>query len=194
MKIRLFNQSAQFPKHLEILRKNAIMPYDKELLTEKNSLIEIRGFSRLSELNTEAFFNYHIFPEHILNGYPQWLDEQRAIQPGDTIVQQAFLPPLPVLSQKIIFGVRIKEVFREEKRIGFSYETLKGHVEQGISYFTLEETTKGIVFRIRTFSRPGSFLSRIAGPLFSLPYQQYCTRKALQHVKANLLSKNNEHR
>lgn len=192
MKIHFSDQRTQFPVHLNILKETEVMPYDKQLLPEKNSSIAIGGFSKLSELNTDAFFRYHIFPEYILSGYPQWIDEQREIQPGDTIVQQAFLPPIPVFSQKIIFGVRIKEVFREEKRIGFSYETLKGHVEKGISYFLLEENSGQISFRIQTFSKPGNFLSKMAGPLFSLPYQNYCTKKALQHVKSILQHENKQ--
>lgn len=186
MKIRLMDQSSRFQKHLEALKKTEVMPYDKQQLTEKSSSIGIEGFSTLDSLNTDSFFRYEIFPKHILNGYPQWIAEQRMIQPGDTIVQQATLPPFPVFSQKIIFGVRIKEVFREEKRIGFSYETLKGHVEKGISYFLIEESAGHIVFSIHTFSKPGNLLSKLAGPLFSSPYQDYCTKEALKHVQSIL--------
>lgn len=190
MKISLLNQTKRFPLHLDNLKKVEVMPYSKNLLVEKNSFVEIGGISKLSELDTTDFFDYCIFPEHILNAYTQWGDEKRKMQAGDTIVQQVFLPPFPVFSQKAIFGVRIKEVISESKQIGFSYETLEGHVEKGISYFLLEETNRGVIFRIRTFSKPGNFLTRLLGPIFSIPYQTYCTRKALQHVKLNLLSKN----
>lgn len=189
MKISLLNQTKRFPEHLDNLKKVEVMPYSKNLLVEKNSFIEIEGISKLSELDTTDFFDYCIFPEHILNAYTQWSDEKRKMQAGDTIVQQVFLPPFPAFSQKAIFGVRIEEVINESKQIGFSYETLKGHVEMGISAFLLEETDNGVIFRIRTFSKPGNFLTRLLGPMFSVPYQTYCTRKALQHVKLNLLSK-----
>ncbi len=188
MKISFLNQAKRFPEHLQQLKQVAVMPYDKKLLVEKNSVIEIEGISKLSELNTSHFFDYRIFPEYILNAYSQWTDEKRTMQTGDTIVQQVFLPPFPACSQKAIFGVRIKELIHENTQIGFSYETLEGHVEKGISYFLLEETDQGVVFRIRTFSKPGNFLSKLLGPLFSVPYQTYCTRKALQHVKRNLLA------
>ncbi len=189
MKISFLNQTNHFAEHLNKLKRVGIMPYDKGLLVEKNRFIALEGISKLSQLNTADFFDYRIFPENILNAYSQWTDEKRMMQSGDTIVQQVFLPPFPVFSQKAIFGVRIKEVINESKQIGFSYETLEGHVEKGISYFLLEETDKGVIFRIRTFSKPGNFLSKLVGPLFSIPYQSYCTRKALQQVKANLLSK-----
>lgn len=188
MKISFLNQAKRFPEHLRELKKAAVMPYDKTFLVEKNSLIEIEGISKLSELDASHFFDYRIFPEYILNAYAQWTDENREMQVGDTIVQQVFLPPFPAFSQKAIFGVRIKELIHEDNQIGFSYETLEGHVEKGISYFLLEETDRGLVFRIRTFSKPGNFLSKLLGPIFSIPYQTYCTRKALQQVKRNLLS------
>lgn len=193
MNISFLNQAKRFPLHLDNLKKVEVMPYDKNLLVEKNSFIQIEGISKLSELDTTDFFDYSIFPGRILNAYTQWSDEKRKMQTGDTIVQQVFLPPFPVFSQKAIFGVRIKEVIREDKRIGFSYETLKGHVEKGISYFLLEETEQGVIFKIRTFSKPGNFLTRLLGPIFSVPYQTYCTRKALQHVKLKLLSKIKNH-
>lgn len=193
MKISFLNQTKRFPQHLGKLKAVDVMPYDKNSLVEKNSFIQIEGISKLSELDTTFFFDYCIFPEHILNACTQWSDEKRNMQVGDTIVQQVFLPPFPVFSQKAIFGVRIKEVIHEDKRIGFSYETLKGHVEKGISYFLLEETGQGVIFKIRTFSKPGNFLSKLLGPIFSVPYQTYCTRKALQRIKLNLLSETKNH-
>lgn len=159
------------------------MPYEKKELREKISSIEISTASHLEELDLSAFFGYCIFPEFILSAYPQWKDEKRTMQAGDTILQQVYLPPIPKFSQKVLFGVRIKELIREEKRAGFSYETLEGHVECGISRFILEETDQRIVFNIHTFSKPGNLLTRLLGPVFSLPYQTYCTNQALKHVK-----------
>ena len=69
----------------------------------------------------------------------QWGFEKRRMQIGDIIVQQVFIPPFRNLSHKIIFGVRINDIINDTKRIGFSYETLNGHVEKGISVFTIEK-------------------------------------------------------
>ena len=114
----------------------------------------------------------------------QWNHEQRTIKKGDTIMQQVFIPPNRYISQKIIFGVRIKEIIDEQNRVGYSYETLKGHVEKGISTFTIEKTgDEQTVFRIHTYSAPANLLTKLLGPVFSIPYQTYCTRKALQNVK-----------
>lgn len=183
MKIAFFNQRNQFKKYLEELKQVPVMDYEKSQLREKVSSIEIQNCSDLKELDLQPFFDYHIFPENILSAYTQWEDEQRTMQAGDTILQQVYLPPFPKFSQKALFGVRIKEIIQEEKRSGFSYETLKGHVECGISYFLLEETNGKISFKIQTFSKPGNFLTRLLGPIFSLPYQTYCTQKALKNVR-----------
>lgn len=186
MKIALFNQQNQFKKQLEKLKKVPVMNYEKSQLVEKISSIEIPNVSNLSQLNLQSFFDYRIFPENILIGYSQWKDEQRKMQAGDTILQQVYLPPFPKLSQKVLFGVRIKEVIQEENRCGFSYETLKGHVECGISYFLLEENNGKVIFKIQTFSKPGNFFARLLGSVFSIPYQTYCTKKALQNVKKTI--------
>lgn len=183
VKIAFFDQKNQFKKYLEELKQVPVMDYEKSQLREKVSSIEIRNHTNLKELNLQSFFDYQIFPENILLGYPQWNDEQRTMQAGDTILQQVYLPPFPKFSQKALFGVRIKEVIHEEKRCGFSYETLKGHVECGISHFLLEERDGKIYFKIQTYSRPGNFLTRLLGPVFSLPYQSFCTTKALKNVR-----------
>lgn len=162
------------------------MEYDRNELVEKISSIEISRASDIHQLDLRFFFDYQIFPENILSGYTQWQDEKRSIQTGDTILQQVYLPPIPKFSQKALFGVRIKELIREDHRCGFSYETLKGHVECGISYFILEETNGKLFFRIQTFSKPGNFLTRILGPVFSIPYQTYCTKRALKNVKKTI--------
>jgi hypothetical protein len=57
------------------------------------------------------------------------------MQEGDVIVQQAFLPPLP-LSVKCVFAVRVLQIFCEPAKVGFSYGTLRGHAEMGRSEFS----------------------------------------------------------
>ena len=189
MKIYLTDQSKKFPQHLEFLKMQPVMKYDSLSLIEKITIIEINTTSEFWDLNTDFFFNYAIFPENIITCLTQWTFEKRQMQIGDTIVQQAFIPPIKGWSQKIIFGVRINNIINESTRIGFSYETLNGHVEKGISTFTIEKTSdKKTIFKIHTFSKPGNLLTRSAGPIFSLPYQKYCTTQALANVKRKLES------
>jgi hypothetical protein len=187
MKVYLSDQSDKFPQHLEILKLQPVMNYNKGELTEKTTEISIDTTKELSEFNSDFFFDYKIFPSRIMTYLTEWAFEKRQMKIGDTIVQQAFIPPFLHLSQKIIFGVRINEIINEPTRIGFSYETLHGHVEKGLSIFTLEKTiNQGTIFKVHTFSKPGNFLTKLVGPIFSVPYQTYCTRHGLLNVKRQL--------
>lgn len=116
----------------------------------------------------------------------QWEAENRSLNVGDTIVQQVYVPPNKIFSQKMVFGVRISEVVNQSNKKGFSYETLEGHVEKGISTFTIEQLESKLVFKIHTYSTPGNFLTKLLGPVFSTPYQAFCTKAALINVKKQL--------
>ncbi|MFC0774809.1 DUF1990 family protein [Terrimonas alba] len=186
MKVYRNNQKPDFPVHLNLLKAQPVSNYDITRLTEKTSSITINTNKGLAELDTGFFFAYEIFPSHIMSFLTQWSYEQRQMNIGDTIVQQAFIPPVGFLSQKIIVGVRIKEIIHEPNKMGFSYETIRGHVEKGLSTFTIEKSADKTIFRIHTFSKPGALLSKLAAPFFSIPYQSYCTRQALKYVKQQL--------
>lgn len=185
MKIYLNNQKHQFEKHLEVLKSKKVQHYDKEKLLEKTTSINIHTNKSLEELNFDFFFNYHIFPPNILVAKTQWETESRNMKVGDTIVQQAFLP-LKSFNLKVIFGVRISKVINESNLKRFSYETIEGHVEQGISSFSISNDNGKVQFSIHTYSQPGNWLAKLLGPIITLPYQSYCTRQALIHVKKQL--------
>jgi hypothetical protein len=187
MKLYLSDQTKKFPQHLEFFKRQKVKPYDREKLTEKTTIIPIDTAKKLHELPVDILFEYKIFPENIMSYLTQWAFENRQIQIGDTIVQQAFIPPFRHLSQKIIFGVRINNIINEPERIGFSYETLEGHVEKGISIFTIETASdQKTVFKIHTFSQPGTLLTKLIGPVLSIPYQTFCTRQGLLNIKRQL--------
>jgi Domain of unknown function (DUF1990) len=189
MRVYLTDQTKKFPQHLDYLKRQPKMPYDQWKLREKTTVIPIGADREVRELNTGFFFAYKIFPSRIMSYLTQWDFEKRQMQIGDTIVQQAFIPPFPHFSQKIIFGVRINDIINEPTRIGFSYETLQGHVEKGISIFTIEKTAdQKTIFKVHTFSTPGSLLTQLVAPIFSIPYQTFCTRQALLNVKRQLES------
>lgn len=186
MKIYLTDQKTKFKKHLDFFKTVQVMSYDKSHLKEKITSIDISTIKKMDDLNIDFLFNYQIFPCNILSFKTQWTDEKRRMQIGDTIVQQVYIPPTNIFSQKIILGVRINEIINLPNKKGFSYETLKGHVEKGISTFTIEEVDKKLVFKIHTFSLPGNFFSKLVGPVFSVPYQTFCTRAALKNVKKQI--------
>ena len=111
------------------------------------------------------------------------------MQSGDTIVQQACLPPWP-LSLKCVFGVRVVETFRSPTRVGFRYGTLVGHAETGESAFFFEQSGSQLEAVIHTNSLPGLWVSRLAGPFFTFPYQRYCAQQALLRMQSGFLAAN----
>lgn len=186
MKIYLTDQRNKFKQHLDILRTKDVMEYDKTRLTEKITCIQINTTKRIDQLKLDFLFDYEIFPDNIMNFKKQWTDENRKMKVGDTIAQQVYIPPTKTFSQKIIFGVRVKEIIDQIDKKGFSYETLEGHVEKGISIFTVEQHDSKIIFKIETYSTPGNILTKLVGPIFSIPYQTFCTKTALKNVKRQL--------
>lgn len=186
MKIYLRNQADNFDKLLAALMTKPIMMFEKTKLKEKTSTISIRTEKKLEQINLDFLFNYKIFPSNIMTYMTQWEKENRKIRIGDTILQQAFIPPAKVFSQKIVFGVRINNIIDEVGEKGFSYQTIVGHVEKGESTFTIENSDHGLIFKIKTFSKPGNLLTKLVGPLFTVPYQAYCTKRALENVRRQI--------
>jgi hypothetical protein len=186
MRIYLTDQSHNFGKLLKQLQTERTSELQKAKLKEKTTSTCIKTNKTLKELDLGFFFNYKIFPSNIMTFMTQWNQERRQMQTGDTILQQVFIPPTKTFSQKIVFGVRVNSVIDEPERRGFSYVTIEGHVEKGESTFTVEESERGLVFKIRTFSEPGTWLTKILGPIFTVPYQGYCTRAALENVKRQI--------
>jgi Domain of unknown function (DUF1990) len=183
MKIYLTDQTDSFVGLLKQLTTKPTMTFDKTKLKEKTSTIDIETDKDLGQVNLDFLFDYKIFPSNIMTFMTQWGQERRKMKIGDTILQQAFIPPTKMFSQKIVFGVRISNIIDEIDRKGFSYETIDGHVEKGESTFTIENDDGGLIFKIKTFSEPGNLLTKLVGPFFTVPYQTYCTRTALESVK-----------
>lgn len=183
VQIFLFNQKTKFNTHLQRFKTKSIANYNKNSLIEKSNSIQISSAQNFEDLNFQLLWNYEIFPKHILDFASEWELDDRGMQVGDTIVQQIFMPPINNMSVKLICGVRIKQIFDELNLKGFSYETLEGHVERGISTFTIEKTAQGVFFKIHTFSEPANPLLKVFGPIFAEPYQTICTKEALKKVK-----------
>jgi hypothetical protein len=186
MKIYLKDQADNFEKLFERLVLKPTMTFDKTILKEKTTVLGIETKKPLAQINVDFLFDYKIFPSNIMTFMTEWGKEKRKMKIGDTILQQAFIPPTRIFSQKIVFGVRVNGIIDEAERKGFSYVTLEGHVEKGESTFTIENADNGLLFKIRTFSEPGNLLTRLVGPIFTIPYQTYCTRAALENVKRQI--------
>ena len=162
------------------------MKFDKLKLKEKTTTIDIQTEKSLEAVDLSFLFDYKIFPSNIMLYSTQWRKENRKMKIGDTILQQVYIPPIKFFSHKIVFGVRINNIINDPDKKGFSYETIEGHVERGESTFTVEQCNDGQIFKIKTFSTPGNLLTRLAGPIFTVPYQTYCTKTALKNVKSQI--------
>ncbi|MER7949777.1 DUF1990 domain-containing protein [Streptomyces sp. NPDC096079] len=74
----------------------------------------------------------------------------------------------------------------EEERIGFAYGTLTGHAECGEESFVVELAPDGTVrFTVTAFSRPGTWYTRLAGPL--IPPLQHAYARRLGRTLARLV-------
>lgn len=182
MLLFLKDQSGNLGDYLPKFQLLPIISYDVTLLKEKTSIVTVPCDKQIKELSFDFLFNYNFFPDNILTSYTEWNSQKRTIRIGDTIVQQIYFPPNKIASQKIIAGVRIKEVFKEDNLVGFSYETLKGHVEKGISSFQIYKTNDEINFKIHTYSKASNKIMDLFSPIFSSPYQDYCTNMALKQM------------
>lgn len=61
---------------------------------------------------------------------------------------------------------RVIYMVQEPDRVGFGYGTLPGHPESGEESFLVElEASGAVVFTVAAFSRPGTLLARLGGPL-----------------------------
>jgi uncharacterized protein (UPF0548 family) len=157
-------------------------------LSEKTTSIRLDSYGPLGIHSTQFLFDYDTFPQYIMRAETEWRAEGRSMRCGDVIVQQVFVPPVG-LGICLEFAVRISAIFNEEKKLGFAYETLCGHVEKGVSKFYLEERKSGLFFTIQTRSEPGHWAARLFGPL-TVQYQKWCTRRALLHVKRRFSEEN----
>lgn len=171
--------------------KGLPLSYDANtVLEERESVLEIPHDSEVTDLSSHDFkslFEYDIFPPNIMAFAAEWQDQGRPMHEGDVIVQQAFLPPFP-LSVKCVFAVRVLKIFREPTKVGFSYGTLAGHPEMGISQFYFAVRDGITRAAIHTHSHPGTLLTRSVAPIFTLPYQQYCTNRGLQRMRETFLA------
>ena len=105
-----------------------------------------------------------------------------ATTPGTVVLMTAGLRRLG-----LDIPCRVVWVVDEPDRRGFGYGTLPGHPESGEESFVVSLRPDGnVVYQLRAFSRPGTLLSRLGGPVSSrlqtLALDRYVTaiRRAAQ--------------
>lgn len=191
MKIFLRDQQAHLDRFFSVFKPLALSYDAHTVLREKvtSLVVPARPLTDLTACDLKFLFEYNVFPPDIMKFATEWRKEGRAMQKGDIIIQQASVPPLPI-SLKAVFAVRVVNIFRSPTKVGFSYGTLKGHAEMGISefYFSIQD---GVLrANIHTYSAPGTILTRMLAPFLTLPYQQYCTNRALKNMCQAFLAAN----
>jgi hypothetical protein len=169
---------------LDIARTLARNFTDASRLPESLHSVELEKYNH----SHYFLFEYQIFPPYILRHLAQWKAEGRDMQVGDIIIQRALIPPIGA-GICFEFAVRITNVEKNTDRSSFTYETLQGHPEQGTSEFSIEQEPSPR-FTIRTRSQPGHWLSEIVATTFTLPYQNWVTKRALQYVSRQYANHN----
>lgn len=142
----------------------------------------------LRQCNLAFLFAYDIFPPAILTFFGEWQLEGREMREDDVIVQQAQIPP--GWGVRLIFGVRVLRVYRDERRAGFSYGTLAGHPETGTNEFSFSISDGGIAAAVHTVASPALALARLFAPVFTDRYIAFCNRQALQRMETTFLERN----
>ncbi len=126
---------------------------------------------------------YEIFPPSMITGVLR----RSPVATGDTVGILFHAP----LGLELFFAARVIDCFegrftedgREVFRSGFTYRTLRGHPELGEETFAVEKdlVTGEIRVFLRSWSRPGIFLSRVFVKLLRHLQTRAC-RAALGHL------------
>jgi hypothetical protein len=152
--------------------------YERVVATEAPGGPEIDGPFRVL---AAAILRFDIFPASTVRG----LLRRQPLEVGD-IVGLDFRP-FPGIG--FYFGARVIERFDERRgdwwHTGFRYRTLKGHPELGEETFSVEKewATGAVRVALRSWSRPGLWLTRLGYPLTRLA-QRRASYAALDHMQA----------
>jgi Domain of unknown function (DUF1990) len=160
---------------------------DAQILPERTSSIDLGVTAPINKWCTDFLFDYQVFPLSIMRFEAEWQAQRRKMRVGDLILQRAVVPPIG-FGICMEFAVRICALIDDDRRLGFAYETLSGHVERGVSEFYFEDIKGSLSFTIHTYSEPGHWTARIAKKLITLPYQAWCTQRALKQVRGQIPS------
>jgi uncharacterized protein (UPF0548 family) len=127
-----------------------------------------------------AIFRFDVFPPRLVTPVLR----RAPVEMRDTVgVLYHFAPGL-----KFFFAARVVAVFDEPVdgfwKTGFTYRTLTGHPELGEETFTVEKdlATGRVRVALRSWSRPGIFLTRAFSPL-TRTLQLQAGRMALDHLE-----------
>lgn len=127
----------------------------------------------------ERLLRYEIFPLEIMKSVV--CSEDGLIAEGTTLLQRVPIGPIT-----LNVAVRVVRLWRMHSEgvdeVGFTYATLQGHPERGVSSFALrrDKPTDRVTFAIDVRSRPGSLFTRLGRPI-ARRFQRKATEAALAH-------------
>ncbi len=132
----------------------------------------------------KELLQYRVFPANRMRCCVCTLNQE--VTEGAVIVQRVLIGLLA-----IEMAVRVVEVFHretDERRSGFTYVTLEGHIECGTATFFLRKSPGGDVsFDIESWSQPGNWRAALARPI-ARSIQARFTAEALEDFRARLSS------
>lgn len=131
-------------------------------------------------------FRYEIFPEAVLRFRGEWQEAGRAMRAGDTIAQEAAMPPVS-WGARLAFGARVTEVKRSPREASFSYATLSSHAETGVNTFGLHLEHGEVVARVLSRAEPGNPIMRLATPVV-MAYADWCKERAVENMLGRFLN------
>jgi uncharacterized protein (UPF0548 family) len=131
------------------------------------------------ERSVDRLWRYDLFPPSVMQ--PVVCSKDGLLYEGATIVQRVAIGPL-----RIAPAVRVLRMWRtgdgQSEEAGFTYATLPGHPERGVSSFwvTRDRQSGRITFSIAARSQPGSLLYRLGRPI-ARRFQRRATLAALDY-------------
>lgn len=136
------------------------------------------------ERAARALLSYRIFPARRMRY--QVCTPSGEITVGALIVQRIFVWPAVIET-----AVRVVDVFDRKssgaREVGFSYVTLRGHMERGLATFFVrrDATAAAMTFDIESWSRPGNLIAVLTRPV-SRQIQKRFTTEALANFREQL--------
>ena len=192
MQFAITDQLARLHQRIPAYAQRSFSFTDAEVLPERITARQVlltRPVHDLTACDLDFLFRYEIFPPQILVFAAEWESAGRSMLVGDVIVQQANVLPLPG-SIKAIFGVRVINITRSATYVGFEYGTLQGHAERGVAEFAFVLRRDELFAVVRSHSEPGTWLSRMAAPFWTVPYQQYGAGLVAEQMRSRFLEAN----
>jgi len=130
---------------------------------------------KVFERAKKAIRQWQMFPAQWSRVYP----DKQSIEAGrQVVILFRIFGCWLWVSNEIVYSID------EEKRFGFAYGTLRGHVEAGEELFLVEIDESGRVwYIIKAFSRPAYWYVRLGYP-FARSRQKHFVKDSMQQMKA----------